>query len=417
MFSLVQPWVAIRTSGVVTPATITLASIPIAGNLLIVQSESDGGTTIAISDTIGDGVPWTRARGPEVANVAYNCSIYYKIVGTPLGGGKTISSTPSASANTTCKAGEYTTGAAGTIALDVSSYVSTVTLGTSTNPYAPSLTTTGSIGLIVGFSADSSAAFSTAGAGYVSREATVAYYGQETVEDQYTSAAGTYAVTFVNANVAGWVAQAIAFKFTPALASKPSGWKKYLLAAGYFASAPAAILAPIFSAQSSPAGTVSSAYSYAFAASGSPTFALGTGALPTGLTLSSAGVLSGTPSAAAIYAFTVVATNSAGATSSTAQSVTIAASSGTGTFTLTWDPATYSAGGTGLGAITGYNMLYDTVSRVGGGVYAFSQFVAGAGSTTGTVNGLTNGATYYATVVATDGTNNSPANYEVSKLV
>lgn len=89
----------------------------------------------------------------------------------------------------------------------------------------------------------------------------------------------------------------------------------------------------------------------------------------------------------------------------------------TGYFTLTWDPATYSAGGAGLGTITGYNILYDTVSRVGGGAYAYSQYIPGAASSAGTVNGLVNGTTYYATVVSTDGTNNSPANFEVSKTV
>ena len=42
------------------------------------------------------------------------------------------------------------------------------------------------------------------------------------------------------------------------------------------------------------------------------TFATTTGTLPTGLTLSSAGVLSGTPTAAGSYTFTVTATDSRG---------------------------------------------------------------------------------------------------------
>lgn len=81
---------------------------------------------------------------------------------------------------------------------------------------------------------------------------------------------------------------------------------------------------PVFSAQSAPAGMVGIAYSYTFVASGSPTYALGTGALPAGLSLSSGGVLSGTPTTAAAYTFTVTATNAGGTVSSTSQSVTIA---------------------------------------------------------------------------------------------
>jgi hypothetical protein len=93
------------------------------------------------------------------------------------------------------------------------------------------------------------------------------------------------------------------------------------------------------------------------------------------------------------------------------------APSGTGTFTLTWDAALANGGGGPIGTVTGYYMLYDTVTHVGGGTYASSQFVSGAGTLTGTVTGLTNGATYYATVVAYDGTNQGIPEFEVSKLV
>lgn len=91
---------------------------------------------------------------------------------------------------------------------------------------------------------------------------------------------------------------------------------------------PPVISAPVFSAQSAPAGNTSAGYSYTFMASGSPTFALGTGTLPTGLTLSSGGVLSGTPTSATSFTFTVVASNAGGSTSSTSQTVLISSSSG-----------------------------------------------------------------------------------------
>jgi hypothetical protein len=75
------------------------------------------------------------------------------------------------------------------------------------------------------------------------------------------------------------------------------------------------------------AGTVGTAYSLTLAATGGTTpytwsvVSPGTGALPAGLTLSSAGVLSGTPTAAGTSTFTVAVTDS----EATAQTATLAA--------------------------------------------------------------------------------------------
>jgi hypothetical protein len=86
--------------------------------------------------------------------------------------------------------------------------------------------------------------------------------------------------------------------------------------------------APTITLSSSlPAGTYGATYSSTITASGgtSPyTYQATSGTLPSGLTLSSAGVLSGTPSAAGTYAFTVTATDSSGYTGSQAYSVAIA---------------------------------------------------------------------------------------------
>jgi|GEM_PF-495681 len=61
-------------------------------------------------------------------------------------------------------------------------------------------------------------------------------------------------------------------------------------------------------------GTIGTAYSFTYTASGypAPTFTVSAGALPTGLTLSSAGVISGTPTATGTFTGTVKATNTAG---------------------------------------------------------------------------------------------------------
>jgi hypothetical protein len=69
---------------------------------------------------------------------------------------------------------------------------------------------------------------------------------------------------------------------------------------------------PVFTAVTPPGAKKGSAYSYTFAASGNPapTFSVASGSIPTGLTLNSTtGVLSGTPSAAGQFSFTVKAAN------------------------------------------------------------------------------------------------------------
>src|SRR6202042_2033049 len=73
-----------------------------------------------------------------------------------------------------------------------------------------------------------------------------------------------------------------------------------------------------------PAAAVGTAYSSTITASGgtSPyTFAKTSGTLPTGLTLSTAGVLSGTPSAGGTFNFTITATDSATPTHNTGSQV------------------------------------------------------------------------------------------------
>jgi hypothetical protein len=78
--------------------------------------------------------------------------------------------------------------------------------------------------------------------------------------------------------------------------------------------------APAFTtAAALPGGTVGAAYTGSISATGSPapTFALTTGALPAGLSLGTAGALSGQPTAAGDYTFTVTATNSQGSASRT----------------------------------------------------------------------------------------------------
>ncbi len=88
------------------------------------------------------------------------------------------------------------------------------------------------------------------------------------------------------------------------------------------------VLAPVtITTTSVPAGTVGDAYSATLAASGGAapySYAVTAGTLPGGLTLSSAGVLSGKPTTQGAYNFSITATGANGGTATAAYTVTIA---------------------------------------------------------------------------------------------
>ncbi len=112
-----------------------------------------------------------------------------------------------------------------------------------------------------------------------------------------------------------------------------------------------------------PNGTQSTAYSQTVTASGGTgpyTFAITSGSLPAGLSLSSGGVISGTPTGSGVSSFTVGATDSVGNTGARAYTVNI------GTVSLTVSPASLPAGS--------QNVAYSqTVTASGGtGPYTFA---------------------------------------------
>ena len=76
---------------------------------------------------------------------------------------------------------------------------------------------------------------------------------------------------------------------------------------------------PVITTTTLPSGLINTAYSTQLAATGTTpiTWSLESGSLPTGLTLSSAGVISGTPTVLTTSTFTVKATNSAGSATKT----------------------------------------------------------------------------------------------------
>jgi len=112
-----------------------------------------------------------------------------------------------------------------------------------------------------------------------------------------------------------------------------------------------------------PAGTTGTSYSQALSGAGGTgpyTFAVTAGALPPGLSLSSAGLLSGTPTSAGSYAFTVTATDSLSA-------------SGPQSYTLSISPATISLAPVTLPAAVRAAAYSTTLTASGGTApYAYS---------------------------------------------
>jgi hypothetical protein len=150
-----------------------------------------------------------------------------------------------------------------------------------------------------------------------------------------------------------------------------------------------------------PAGTVGSAYSTAFGASGGVapyTFSVSSGSLPAGLTMSPGGIVAGTPSAVGVSMFTVQARDSVGTTGSAPFSITINSSGlmltisslPSGTVNVPYSATIGVSGGTGP-----YNCVV-----VGGALPAGLSIAGCLVSGTPTVAGTSN-----MTITATDSSN------------
>ena len=154
-----------------------------------------------------------------------------------------------------------------------------------------------------------------------------------------------------------------------------------------------------------PNGTVAAAYSQTITASGgvSPySFAVTAGALPAGLSLSPAGILSGTPTAGGTFSFTVTASDS---------SPSPGPFSGTQAYLLTIDPATILLPATTLADGTLGSPYSASITAASGGTAPYAYAVtagalpgglapnASTGAITGTPNAL---GTFNFSITATD---------------
>jgi large repetitive protein len=123
------------------------------------------------------------------------------------------------------------------------------------------------------------------------------------------------------------------------------------------------------------AATVAAAYNQTITASGgtSPyTYAVTAGALPAGMTLSSAGALSGTPTAGGSFTFTITATDSTGGTPMT----------GSQAYTLTVNAPTISVSPTSLPDET-LNVAYSQAITASGGTAPYTYAITAGALPTG----------------------------------
>ncbi|WP_199033348.1 Ig domain-containing protein, partial [Ralstonia sp. ASV6] len=158
-----------------------------------------------------------------------------------------------------------------------------------------------------------------------------------------------------------------------------------------------------------PSPAIATAYSQTVNASNGTapyTYAVTAGALPTGLTLSSSGVLSGTPTAGGTFNFTVTATDANSFTASRAYSVSIGAP------TVTVSPAAVTA----AQVTTAYSQTFSATGGTAPYTYAVSSGTLPAGlslnASTGVVSGTPTalGSSTF-TVRATDSSTGTGAPY------
>ncbi|MFM2182239.1 MAG: hypothetical protein RJB61_533 [Actinomycetota bacterium] len=168
-----------------------------------------------------------------------------------------------------------------------------------------------------------------------------------------------------------------------------------------------------------PSGVTGTAYSQSMAATGGTgtfTWSRTAGTLPTGLTLSGAGLLSGTPTAAGTFSFTVTATDGAGRTGSKAMTMTVGAAPGAfgksgpknlatrtkTSLSLSWAAST--------GATSYWYCLTRTAPTANQTTCAGSTWVSAGTLRSVTVSGLLAGTTYYWQVRADNSIGSTYAN-------
>jgi hypothetical protein len=126
---------------------------------------------------------------------------------------------------------------------------------------------------------------------------------------------------------------------------------------------------PAFVSESAPSSATSGqAYSYTYTATGdpAPTFTVASGSLPPGLTIAAGGTLSGTPTTAGTYTFTIQAANGSGTPAvSPAQTVTVASPAASADMQMILTgPASVAVNGTAVYGVAAKNLGPSTATNV-----------------------------------------------------
>ena len=343
--------------------TITVISVsPTVTGLSPASGGTSGGTTVSVTGTNFGGTTAVKFGSSNATSFTVNSATSITAT-SPAGSAGTVNVT------VTTAAGTSATGAANQftyVAAPVANASSaTVAHGSSSNPIT--LNITGGAPTSVAVSTAASHGTATASGTSITYTPNAAYSGTDTFAYTATNAGGTSSPATVTVTVSS-----ATVSYTP---SSPT------------------------------AGTVGVAYSQSVAsASGgtSPyTYALASGSLPAGLSLSSSGTLSGTPTAAGTFNFTVTATDSSTGTgpfSATSGSLSLTI----GAPTITVSPSTLT--GPTVGASSSQSL-----SASGGTApytYAITSGTLPAGmslSSSGVLSGTpTGGGTFNFTATATD---------------
>jgi hypothetical protein len=159
-----------------------LVNVPTAGNVVVVcTAVADHLQTISMSDDFSDGNSWNTLIGPITElNDDAALYIFWKAIGTPSGGGKTVTATASGSANVVLSVVEYAVDVGVTWASDGSA---SSTEQTATDPTPGAINTTGSNGVVIGYCIHTNSTALTSVAGFTSR---VQLSRNEDIEDQIT---------------------------------------------------------------------------------------------------------------------------------------------------------------------------------------------------------------------------------------
>ena len=326
----------------VSPTTLTSATVGTATSQSVTAS---GGTA-----------PYTYAISSGALPAGLSLSSSGTLSGTPTAGGSfnfTVTATDSSTGT-----GPFT-----------GSRAYTLTVGSPTLTITPS--STGGLTGVAGTSYSQSFTASGGSSPYV--YALTINSGTMPTGLSFNTATHTLSGTPTTAGTVG---------FTVTATDSSSGSGPYAVSGTYTltVSAPTLTVSPA----TVPNPAIGTAYSQTLTASNGTapyTFAISSGALPAGLTLSSAGVLSGTPTAGGSFSFTVTATDANSFTASRAYTVTIGAA------TIALNPATLP----GATLATAYSQTLTASGGIAPYAYAVTSGTLPAGMSLNTTTGVLSG--------------------------